>query len=152
LDSRNPITIAIIGIVTLFLLGAWVISHTNENFTIRLAELSSSEARWEELKPIEYNYTVKSGCMFVQSYNIEHRDRQVFEFPVGQSMPGESLSIKGVFDIAEKAIRLSYTVDISYHPYFGFPELIDVDWDEDITDDECFVQITEFEVLGTNEI
>ncbi|WP_269521300.1 DUF6174 domain-containing protein [Alteromonas sp. BMJM2] len=152
MDSRNPITIVTIGIVTLFLLGAWVISHSNENFTIRLAELSASKARWEKLKPIEYNYTVKSGCMFVQSYNIEHRNRQIFKFPVGQSTPRESLSIKEVFDIAEKATRLSYSVDIIYHPYFGYPELIDVDWDKDIIDDECFVQITDFDVLTKNEI
>jgi hypothetical protein len=38
-------------------------------------------------------------------------------------------------------------MEIKYHPKFGFPEVIEIDWNKDIMDDECFYEISEFKVI-----
>jgi hypothetical protein len=152
LDSRNPITIAAIIILTIFLLGAWVISHMNESYKVRLSELAVNKDLWKQTQPVSYNYTSTYGCMMLFSYKIEHEKGRDFEFPIGQTPANESLKIDDVFEQAEKAIRMSYSAEVKYHPYFGFPELIDVDWDKDIIDDECFFKISGFEVSSATEI
>jgi hypothetical protein len=152
LDSRNPITIVAVIILTMFLLGAWVISQIDESYTVRLSELAVNKDLWEQTQPVSYQYTSAYGCMMLFSYKIEHEKGRDFEFPVGQTPANESVKIDDVFEQAEKAIRMSYSVEIKYHPYFGFPELIDVDWNKDIIDDECFFKISEFEVAAATEI
>jgi len=150
LDSRNPITIAAISIVTLLLLGIWVISHVDESYRIKLSELDANKNLWEKTQPLSFNYTVTYGCMMLAKYKIENEKGRDFEFPIGQTPANESLKIDDIFAQAEKGIRMSHSVEVKYHPYFGFPELIEVDWDKDIIDDECFFQISEFKVSDAN--
>lgn len=152
MDSRNPITIAAIIILTIFLLGTWLISHLDESYKVKLSELALSKQLWEQVQPVSYHYTSTYGCMMLLSYKIEHEKGRDFEFPIGQTPANESLKIDDFFAQAEKAIRLSHSAEVKYHPYFGFPELIDVDWNKDIIDDECFYKISEFEVSAASEI
>jgi len=83
---------------------------------------------------------------------VEHRNSIDYEIPTGQELAGVGVNINGLFYEAQKALRKSYIADNKYYPYFGFPNLIDVDWDKDIIGDECLFKITNFKVSYGSEI
>lgn len=152
MNSSNPITIAAFVVVTIFLLGAWVLFSQDESYEAKLVELAANENKWKAVKPESFEYEAANGCMFVHKYKIEHRNGRDIKKTTGNELAGTDTNIDGLFYKADKAIRKSYRADIKYHPHFGFPVLIDVDWDKDIIDDECFFEVTSFKVSNGSEI
>ncbi|CAM3139404.1 hypothetical protein SHLO109777_19555 [Shewanella loihica] len=57
------------------------------------------------------------------------------------------LVIDDLFKAANKGLFEAASMEIKYHPKFGFPEVIEVDWSKDTIDDECFYEISKFKVL-----
>lgn len=53
-------------------------------------------------------------------------------------------TIENLFAILETALKSSYQLEVSYDPYYGFPQLVHVDWSREIIDDECFYDVKTF--------
>ena len=151
LDSRSPITIFSIVILVILLVGVWVIGHSISETERKNETLQLNEEKWAANKPLLYSYKVSSGCMWVNSYKIEKTESGLLSMPIDKSPIVAPISVKDLFAEARKANLTSHKVTVQYHPYFGFPTLIDVDWEKEVIDDECFVKVSEFEVLDRNE-
>jgi hypothetical protein len=135
----------------LFVLGLWVLGHSIQEDEKKNKTLQFNEQKWQANKPTFYSYEVSSGCMWLVRYKIEQTQFGLFSTPLDNSPDSELTSINDLFQDAREANLTAYKVSVEYHPYFGFPTLIDVDWKKEIIDDECFVKIENFEVLDRNE-
>jgi len=135
----------------LFLVALWVIGHSISERKRKNETLQFNEQKWTSNKPLLYSYKVSSGCMWANSYKIEKTESGLISTPMDNSPIIEPISVNDLFAEARKANLTSHKVSIEYHPYFGFPTSIDVDWEKEVFDDECFIQVSEFEVLVSNE-
>lgn len=151
LDSRSPITIFSIAILVLFLIGQWIIGHSANENKRKNETLQFNESKWDSNKPLHYSYQVTTGCMWVHSYHVEKNRSGLIATPMDTSTVVKPISVSDLFAEVRKAHLTSHTVSVEYHPYFGFPTAIEVDWDKAIIDDECFVQVSDFKVLDSNE-
>ena len=151
LDSRSPITIFSIVILVLLLVAVWVIGHSVSESERKNGTLQLNEEKWATNKPLLYSFIVSTGCMWVDSYKIEKTESGLLSIPIDKSPIVAPISVNDLFAEARKANLTSHNASIQYHPYFGFPTLIDVDWEKEVIDDECFIQVSEFEVLDKNE-
>ena len=151
LSSRSPITIISISILSIFLVGLWVVTHSIQEEERKNTQLQTNQSKWELNKPDAYSFVLVSGCMWVNSYKIEQTKSGLFSTPIDDSPVTKPITINDLFNEAKKANLTSHRVSVEYHPYFGFPTLIDVDWEKEVIDDECFVQVNEFKVLDRDK-
>lgn len=100
---------------------------------------------WQQNEPEKYSYVAQSGCMFVISSKVlVVNGVALFE---NQGEYEHKLNIDDLFKVANKGVTEAASIKIKYHPKFGFPELIKIDWKKDTIDDECFYQISKFKAL-----
>jgi len=151
LDSRSPITIFSIVLLVLLMVGVWVTGHLVGESERKNETLQLNEEKWAANKPLLYSYIVSSGCMWVDSYKIEKTESGLLSIPIDNSPTVAPINVDDLFAEARKANLTSHKASITYHPYFGFPTLIDVDWEKEAIDDECFIKVGEFKALDKNE-
>jgi hypothetical protein len=135
----------------LLLIGIWVISHSIIESKRKNESLENSLELWEENGPEFYSYTYTSGCMWINRYKINVGEQGPLVTPLDESPVIAPILIDSLFKQVRDANFSAHTVETEYHPYFGFPTVMSVDWDKDIIDDECFIEVTEFKVLNKNE-
>jgi hypothetical protein len=144
-DSRNIISIIFVlgcSIVLLVTLGTFGIGGASKtSLESKLQKLESQKIKWLKIKPNTYSYTIRAGCM----YRVESSAKVNSGIPTYDNNE-DKLSIDYLFIIAKRALEKSDRVDIKYHPKFGIPNSIDVDWRLDTIDDECVYSLVRFNV------
>ena len=135
----------------LLLVGIWVISHSIIESKRKNENLESNVTLWDANKPKFYSYVYTAGCMLIVQYKIEINKQGTSVTPLGKAPVIAPILIDGLFKQVRDANVSAHIVETEYHPYFGFPTVMSVDWDKNTYDDECFIQVTEFRVLSINE-
>ncbi len=97
---------------------------------------------WRKELPASYQFTVISGCMLVtESKAVVSNGKHTY------ALGSEKINLAELFDVAKRAKAQAYKFKIDYHDKYGFPTLIDVDWRNDVIDDECFYEVADFETI-----
>ena len=135
----------------LLLVGMWVISHSIIESKRKSENLEINIKLWELNKPEFYSFVYTTGCMFINSYKIDVGEQGALITSLDDSPAIARISISSLFKQVRDANFSAHKVETEYHPYFGFPTGMSADWDKDIYDDECFIQVTEFQVINNNE-
>lgn len=112
-----------------------------------LEKLRSSKEVWGNKKPTNYAFIVSEGCMLSSKTQVVVSGDEVFIEKNRFSNSRSNVSIDYLFSIAEAAINDSYEYQISYNTEFGYPENMQVHWDINATDDNCFYEVSNFEVI-----
>ena len=146
-SSRDSFSIVFVGGIGLLIISMWVIFQPNK----KRADLENGRALWSINKPERYSYTLTTGCMFIEQHEIVHSEYGNVSTPIGGAPQAKPVSIEDLFNQAENANLTAYKALTEYHPYFGYPVLIKTDGSKDILDDECFIQVTSFRVLNSEE-
>ena len=150
-NSKNPLAILSVSIITLLLVGVWVISYSVTESKRKNEELEHNLSLWESNKPDFYRFKYSLGCMWVNHYVVNIDSHGTVTLPIDEAPVLQTVSIEQIFEDAREANTSAHKAETEYHPYFGFPVTILVDWNEEIIDDECFIQVSDFEVLTDSE-
>ena len=127
-----------LGISIVLVLSFWGFSHWS-NHAETVDTLDKHIIQWNNLALKNYKFVATEACMLVGTNEIKVEDGK----PVlvhGKKM----VTIDGVFKRAKEAILTAHRLTIEYHPLYGFPQTIEVDWNGQVTDDECSYSITGF--------
>ncbi|WP_052262299.1 DUF6174 domain-containing protein [Pseudoalteromonas luteoviolacea] len=145
LDIREPIAVQfVLGTAIIFVFSLWGVGFQFIKGEA-LKTLEYNFDAWQSNAPFSYTYQVESGCMLTFSSRVLVVDGVAFfEHSSGHTF---EITIEKMFKKAEKAITQAASIKLDYHPAYLFPEDINVDWNKDIHDDECFYRIRNFEVI-----
>ncbi|MCC2616232.1 DUF6174 domain-containing protein [Aestuariibacter halophilus] len=146
-NARHTSTIVTLLMTMLLLVGALVVGYALNRQQQLSAEYEHHAHLWQLNQPQAYRYEMITGCMSVNRYRVEIDQLGTTITASDESLPYEAVLIDDVFAIAATAIQKAHQVETHYHPYFGFPVSIEVDWESAAIDDECFVVIEGFENL-----
>ena len=141
-DTKNPYaTTIVLGSLVVFLFMFWGYSQI---FTTMAKQVDVGEQlkKWNETLPHSYKFTVISGCMFLITSKVTVKNgKHTF------SLDTEKITLVELFKVAKKVKEQAYKSEINYDEKYGFPTHIDIDWSRDTIGDECFYEVTEFEVI-----
>ncbi len=144
-DVRNPYsTFFVLGITIILIFSFWGIGHQSANLPTH-KKVAEQFVIWQQNEPKRYSYIAREGCMYVASAKVLVVNGVPLFEKVGKI--GHQLVIDDLFKAANKGIFEAASIDIQYHPQFGFPELIKVDWKKETIDDECFYEISQFKII-----
>jgi hypothetical protein len=115
------------------------------------AALADAEARWRARKPKAYEFSLEVRCFCSGLAETPRR----FAVTDGERSPFS----QGVYDhynTVEKlfaVIRDSFSrgrskMVVEYHADLGYPMLADLDPSAEVEDDELFLRVTDFKVIG----
>ena len=142
-DSRNTIAITfVMGSVIVLLLGfgSLGLGVANDNLQQQRSEkLQEQKEFWRNNSPSSYQYTIRAGCMMTFQSTGFVKDG-VTSFIEND----EKLEIDYLFWVARKALTSASDVEIKYHPTYGVPSYIKVDWSIEVIDDECGYSLLDF--------
>ena len=119
--------------------------------------LEKRRAIWQGRKPTAFSYVVQRSCFCTPDVTAPYVVTDEYGFARGEYLskppgvqatePTDILTIEQAFELVEKAITDAESVDVTYHPEFGFPTAITIDWIHQAADDEDAYTLTEFRVL-----
>ncbi|ESP91414.1 DUF6174 domain-containing protein [Pseudoalteromonas luteoviolacea] len=143
--SRNPYLICIVlGAVTAIVFSFWVIAyHAISGKTHD--RVKKQQSIWLHKQPVSYSYTAYAGCMYTIISKVLVIDGNTFFENVAPEE--DRLVIDKLFKAASKGLYEASSIEIKYHSEYGFPELIEVDWNKHVIDDECFYKIENFKLI-----
>ena len=144
MELRNPIAVLSMGCIAVLFIVTWMAFNSANTNHEKHKALADNKRQWFTYKPQSYRYRYSAGCMLWQSFNVEVSPAGTIVLPVGEFSAPENVAIENLFEEVSRALAEAYFVEIKYHPYFGFPLSIEVDWDKDVIDDECYVEVTAF--------
>ena len=119
-------------------------------------------AKWQAANITHYRYSLNVGCfcpfMDQMPVTIEMKDGKIVSFtsPGGAPItPEDSLyqilqSYAGMdmlFNQAKLALENADKVEVAYNPENGFPTTLNIDVSEQISDDETYITVGDFEIL-----
>lgn len=138
-DSKNPFSvIAVFGLIVTIGLTSWLFGYSQIKASTQ-EQVETKQESWEKIKPKTYSYNVSYGCMFAAKTSV-------IVINGVEHVSGENFNIDKLFTVAARVAVEGDKVNIKYHKVYGFPELIDVDWDNQTYDDECFYTVENFEL------
>lgn len=140
-NSKNSFSL-LVTLGTVFIL-PFVFWGYGEYFTVsnKFKPVNEQLALWQTRKPTSYKYKLRHGCMSVIEVNaVVSGDTHWFD----RNVLPEQISMEDLFTIVSKAGLEAYNVNTTYDDFFSYPSLIEIDWNKNRIDDECFYQITEF--------
>jgi len=106
-------------------------------------EVLEHQAVWQSNRPISFSYQVIYGCMKEShSYVVIHNSNVESVTP-----KLEGITIEDLYSIAIKGLEEASNVNIEYHPTFGYPIRLQIDWSANTMDDECTYQVTDFQII-----
>lgn len=144
-DNRNPISIIfILGTIIVFIYGLFVYGYQSFDSKIKQSVKRNFEL-WKKHEPYSYSYKVDTGCMNSLSSNVLVVDGVALYEQNGKYEL--ELTIDDIFEQALKGATSAANIEIKYHPKYAFPSSIDVDWEHDVIDDECYYSISNFKVI-----
>lgn len=123
------------------------------------AQLQQSKRLWAKQKIANYRYTLSRSCFCVpearQPVKIEVRNGKVTSLVAANS--GKAVnpeyfskydSIPKLFDIVQDAIaKKAHRISVTYHPTLGYPTKIEIDYDQQMADEELYVTVENLEVI-----
>ena len=124
--------------------------------TTDAGQLTMARARWATLGLIDYEFRMNWVRFCITEYrapvDLEVRDGKIVG---GVYAPDSGLTsavelsryetVKGLFDLITDAIvQDAHSIEASYHPEYGYPESVFIDYDERIADEERGFVITSF--------
>ncbi|WP_353372950.1 DUF6174 domain-containing protein, partial [Aliiglaciecola sp. NS0011-25] len=141
-NSANIFISAFIGfvLVVLFAFNHLIIPSDKVN------PLNSYHRQWIESGIENYRYTLMFGCMRDLEYRVVVKN--------GVQITPRSIDVYSIDDLFEYADRAEKNADeynVTYHKT-GFPSEIEVNWSKEIWDDECFIEVTDFQVIKPHEL
>ncbi|NNF10895.1 MAG: hypothetical protein HKN74_11470, partial [Acidimicrobiia bacterium] len=115
-------------------------------------ELRDAQQRWESWGWVDYDYLFTRGCFcpreWVGPYAVQVREGEI----VGATYNGTDLfdigsleigrydeiikTVPAVFAEIERALQEADHIDVSYHPQYGYPTDVYIDWDRATADEE----------------
>ncbi|WP_164517621.1 DUF6174 domain-containing protein [Pseudoalteromonas rubra] len=129
-----------LGMSIFLVISSWGIMHwANNAETVERVERQSMQ--WKGFELTEYSFTATDACIF-----LDYSKVQVVEGKPQLLEGKQKVTIEGRFDLAKEVILNADALRIEYHPLYGFPLNIEVDWDDQVVDDECSYSIKEFKV------
>lgn len=137
--------------MTILLVGAWVVSFAAEEAKRKNEELENNLLLWKLNKPTYYRFVYSAGCMWATKHKVEIDKFGIKITPLNDSSALKPFQMDSLFEHVRDANLTAHQVETEYHPYFGFPVTISVDWEKDVIDDECFIQVSDFEVVSGKE-
>ncbi|ABO25441.1 DUF6174 domain-containing protein [Shewanella loihica] len=144
-DTRNPYSIFfVLGTIIVLIFSFWGIGHQSVNSQTH-EKIASQLEIWQQNEPERYSYVAQEGCMYVVGSKVLVANGVALFEKLGEHE--HKLVIDDLFKAANKGLFEAASMEIKYHPKFGFPEVIEVDWSKDTIDDECFYEISKFKVL-----
>ncbi|WP_394228787.1 DUF6174 domain-containing protein [Pseudoalteromonas spongiae] len=146
-DARNSTSVLVtLGALTVLVFIFW--GH-GEIFASMNKQKSVTEQLkiWESTLPKSYSYKIISGCMSVT--NVEASVLNGVHYFAHNENLGERDKTKliDLFNVVEQARAQAYKLETQFHDKYGFPTSIIVDWQSNTVDDECFYEVSEFEVI-----
>lgn len=147
LDTKSPFAIlTMLSVMIAVAFTYWTFISSAGDFE----NIKYQKELWKEKEPSSYSYSIYNGCMFVQKSEVIvlFGDR-VFRKPDsdGKFLVGE-VDIDELFSTIDKAQTQAHSIKVKYNAEHGYPENIQVDWNETTLDDECFYVVEDFEHLG----
>lgn len=121
--------------------------------------LNRNRNSWNDQAPSHYQFTLQVGCFcvpdFTRPVQIEVRDGTVVSKSYadnGQAVNNDFFesydTMDELFAVIEKAIEdEADVIDIAYHPDYGYPEQISLDYIKEALDDEVAYRVLTFSVL-----
>lgn len=141
-SSRNVYSVIFtLGMSIVLTISFWGFNHWS-NHAETVEKVDSQIIHWKEFDLKDYSFVAADACMFV-GYNKMQVEGGKPELVDGQHL----VTIDERFKLAKEAILTADKLHIEYHPLYGFPINIQVDWNEQVIDDECSYSITEFKPL-----
>ncbi len=109
-------------------------------------ELRENISKWQELERTDYQITTRVVCFCIRTDEIiiTVEDEQIVEAFYAESgdflEQSELSSLRTIeqhFDIIDEAISdNAFRLEVEYHPEFGFPTVISIDYAVNVADDE----------------
>ena len=144
-DSRDPYAVFfILGTVIVFIFCFWGINYQSINAQTN-EKIQQQLAIWQTNEPEKYSYIAREGCMYVAGSKVLVVNGVALFEKIGEYE--HKLVIDDLFKAAKKGFFSAARMEISYHAKFGFVKSIEVDWNKDVMDDECFYEISDFKVI-----
>ncbi|NVK25672.1 MAG: hypothetical protein HWE10_12150 [Gammaproteobacteria bacterium] len=137
----------------LILLSLLISSCSIEEIDKEKEALFDNEKKWQAIDNGSYYFELSKLCFCSTeslefSYHITPNKSLIYNRVIEQLVIENSEyqpqieTIDDLFEIAEKAQDEAYSVSIEYHPDYGVPTLIDIDWNQTYADDEIAYQIS----------
>ena len=127
-----------------------------------LEQLAEARARWSENTLTSYRYVVdrtcdcppETGAAYIATVSATER---AAAFPIAVEAasgtmldaPPDPLWIADVFMLIERALQSGSPVDVTYHYLYGYPEVADLNPDDEANDRPNRYEIRDFEVVRT---
>lgn len=123
------------------------------------AQLRQNKRLWTKQKIANYRYTLSRSCFCVpearQPVKIEVRNGKLTSIVAangGKAVNPEYFSqydsIPKLFDIVQDAIaRKAHRISVTYHPTLGYPTKIEIDYDQQMADEELYLTVENLEVI-----
>ena len=138
-------TIPVVASVVL-LATALILLFENDEFLKTKSLGVSSEVEyktWAEANHQNYSFILNSSCHNAYYTLIEVRDGRVV-YPKRPDYPYPT--IEQLFQLIEKGKTKADSFSAYYHP-LGFPQYVNINWDEDIYDFGCGFDLKDFRIL-----
>ena len=113
-----------------------------------------AKARWERANIDSYEMTVRRLCgecphfhpvrLTVSGGVIVSRMDVVTGEPVGHQLADLFPDVPGLFALVDQAAAEAHDLRVTYHPTYGFPTVISIDWVADHADDEVAYRVEDF--------
>jgi len=144
-DPRNPYSVFfVLGTIIVLIFSFWGVGYQSVNSQAH-EKIERQLDIWQQHEPERYSYIAKEGCMYVAGSKVLVVNGVALFEKLGEYE--HEIVIDDLFKAANKGLFEAAKMEIKYHPKFGFPEVIEIDWNKDIIDDECFFEISEFKVI-----
>ena len=146
LSNRNAVSIVTIFTVVIFMTVSSVVifflfqsSNKVDTFNIKLKH-------WSQNQPKNMTYKVTHGCMTLLSYDVYRIDGKTFFQQKKYTDPKWQHDIDSLFEVILKAAQSAYSLNVDFNLEYGYPQSIEIDWDKQTIDDECFYVVENFNV------
>ena len=117
-------------------------------------ELEAARARWSAAAVSDYSFSLRRSCfcppesigpVLITVSNGQVVARTLIEAGIAVSDQERWPAMEGVFDYAERALREADEATVEFHPQWGYPTQITVDWIRQAVDDEESLTVLSFE-------
>lgn len=117
--------------------------------------------RWRAYRITDYRINQTRGCECLPpgSWTAVIRSAEIVDAVTQESYPGYTdeemnarartfaWTVEEMFDLIDSAKANAYRYQVDYHPKFGYPTLLSVDWYDPIADDEIYQRLENLERL-----
>lgn len=139
-------TIPVVASLVLLATALILLFENDELIQTKSMEISSEVEykTWTEANHQNYSFLLNSSCHSAYDTLIEVRDGEVV-YPKGPDY--QYPTIEQLFQLIEKGKSKADSFSAYYHS-LGFPQYVNINWEEDIYDFACGFDLRDFRILG----